>query len=104
MLQAEEDGTLFKGQGSKLHSFSIGLEGAPDLAAAQEVADFVGTEHHSFTFTAQEGIDALRDVVYYIESYEQLRASVPMYILSRKIKALGFKVRPTICTAVLSNR
>jgi asparagine synthetase B (glutamine-hydrolysing) len=75
-----------------LHTFSIGLEGAPDLAAAQEVADMIGTVHHGFTFTVQEGIDALFDVVWHIESYEQIRASVPMYILSRKIKAMGYKV------------
>jgi asparagine synthetase B (glutamine-hydrolysing) len=76
-----------------LHTFSIGLEGAPDLEAAQQVADMIGTIHHGFTFTVQEGLDAVRDVVYYIESFEQIRASVPMYILSRKIKALGYKVR-----------
>jgi asparagine synthase (glutamine-hydrolysing) len=75
-----------------LHTFSVGLEGAPDLEAAQRVADMIKTIHHSFTFTVQEGLDAVRDVVYYIESFEQIRASVPMYIMSRKIKALGYKV------------
>ena len=75
-----------------LHTFSIGLEGSPDLKAAQDVADMIGTVHHGFTFTVQEGLDALFDVVWHIESYEQIRASVPMYILSRKIKALGYKV------------
>ena len=86
-----EDGA-FAGQGQKLHTFSIGLKGAPDLAAAQKVADYIGTIHHGFEFTAEEGIDALRDVIWHIESYEQLRASVPMYLLSRKIKAMGYKV------------
>jgi hypothetical protein len=76
-----------------LHTFSIGIEGSPDLAAAQKVADMIGTVHHGFTFTVQEGLDALFDVIWHIESYEQIRASVPMYILSRKIKALGYKVR-----------
>lgn len=75
-----------------LHTFSIGLEGSPDLKAAQDVADMIGTVHHGFTFTVQEGLDALFDVVWHIESYEQIRASVPMYILSRKIKAMGYKV------------
>lgn len=75
-----------------LHTFSIGLEGSPDLAAAQSVADMIGTVHHGFTFTVQEGLDALFDVIWHIESYEQIRASVPMYILSRKIKAMGYKV------------
>ena len=77
----------------RLHTFSIGLEGAPDLAAAQRVADMIGTVHHGFTFTVQEGLDAVRDVVWHIESFEQIRASVPMYILARKIKAAGYKAR-----------
>jgi asparagine synthetase B (glutamine-hydrolysing) len=77
----------------KLHTFSIGIEGSPDLKAAQKVADMIGTVHHGFTFTVQEGLDALFDVIWHIESYEQIRASVPMYLLSRKIKALGYKVR-----------
>jgi asparagine synthase (glutamine-hydrolysing) len=75
-----------------LHTFSIGLEGSPDLAAAQKVADMIGTVHHGFTFTVQDGLDAVRDVVYHIESYEQIRAAVPMYLLARRIKALGYKV------------
>lgn len=85
-----------------LHTFSIGMEGSPDLIAAQKVADMIGTVHHGFTFTVQEGLDALFDVIWHIESYEQIRASVPMYILSRKIKALGYKVRPpspTFCSS-----
>lgn len=76
-----------------LHTFSIGIEGSPDLAAAQKVADLIGTVHHGFTFTVQDGLDALFDVIWHIESYEQIRASVPMYLLSRKIKAMGYKVR-----------
>lgn len=86
----------------KLHTFSIGIEGSPDLAAAQKVADMIGTVHHGFTFTVEEGIDALRDVVWHIESYEQIRASVPMYLLSRKIKAAGFKVRRGACLSFRS--
>jgi asparagine synthase (glutamine-hydrolysing) len=81
-------------EGEKLHSFSIGLEGSPDLKAAKEVADFIGTVHHEFHFTVEEGIDALSDVIYHIETYDvtSIRASTPMYLLSRKIKALGVKV------------
>ena len=90
---AEQADRYAKGQ--PLHTFSIGLEGSPDLAAAQKVADHIGTIHHGFTFTVQEGLDAVQDVVYHIESYEQIRASVPMYILARRIKALGFKARLT---------
>jgi len=77
-----------------LHTFSIGIEGSPDLVAAQKVADLIGSIHHGFTFTVQEGLDALFDVIWHIESYEQIRASVPMYLLARKIKAMGYKARP----------
>ena len=75
----------------RLHSFSIGLPGSPDLAAAKKVADFLGTVHHAFTFTVQEGVDAIEDVVYHLETYDvtTIRASTPMYLLSRKIKAMG---------------
>jgi asparagine synthase (glutamine-hydrolysing) len=78
----------------RLHSFSIGLDGSPDLKAAREVADFLGTVHHEFTFTVEEGIDALSDVIYHIESYDvtTVRASTPMYFLSRRIKAMGVKM------------
>ena len=78
----------------QLHSFSIGLPGAPDTKAALEVAKFLGTKHHDFTFTLQEGIDALQDVIYHLETYDvtTIRASTPMYLLSRKIKALGVKM------------
>lgn len=77
---------------SQLHSFSIGLEGAPDLLEARRVAEFLGTQHHEFCFTTEEALDAIPDVVYHLESWEQIRASVPMFLLARKIKALGFKM------------
>lgn len=78
----------------QLHSFSIGLPGAPDTKAAIEVAKFLGTKHHDFTFTIEDGLDALSDVIYHLESYDitTVRASTPMYLLSRKIKALGVKM------------
>ncbi|KAI5809702.1 hypothetical protein DFH27DRAFT_628923 [Peziza echinospora] len=78
----------------ELHSFSIGLPGSPDTVAAKKVADFLGTVHHSLTFTLEEGLDALRDVIYHLESFDvtTIRASTPMYLLSRKIKALGVKM------------
>ncbi|KAI9168232.1 asparagine synthetase [Blastocladiella emersonii ATCC 22665] len=77
-----------------LHSFSIGLPGSPDLAAAERVAEFIGTKHRGFTFTVQEGLDALADVIYHLETYDvtTIRASTPMYLLSRKIKAMGVKM------------
>lgn len=79
---------------AKLHSFAIGLPGAPDLIAAKKVADFIGTIHHEHTFTVQEGFDALSDVIYHLETYDvtTIRASTPMYLLSRKIKAQGVKM------------
>ncbi|KAK5094739.1 asparagine synthetase [Exophiala xenobiotica] len=78
----------------QLHSFSIGLPGAPDSKAAIEVAKFLGTKHHDMTFTLQEGIDALSDVIYHLETFDvtTIRASTPMYLLSRKIKAMGVKM------------
>ncbi len=78
----------------RLHSFSIGLDGSPDLAAAREVADHIGTVHHEFTYTIQEGIDALRDVIYHIETYDvtSIRASTPMYLMARMIRAMGIKM------------
>ena len=78
----------------QLHSFSIGLPDAPDTKAAESVAKFLGTKHYSFTFTLQEGLDALSDVVWHLETYDvtTIRASTPMYLLSRKIKALGVKM------------
>ncbi len=77
-----------------LHSFAIGLEGSPDLTAAREVADHIGTEHHEFHFTVQEGIDALSDVIYHLETYDvtTIRASTPMYLMARRIKAMGIKM------------
>lgn len=76
----------------KLHTFSVGIAGSPDLLAARKVADFLGTVHHELTFTVEQGLDALSDLIYHIESYEQVRAAVPMYLLARRIKAMGFKV------------
>ena len=79
---------------SQLNSFSIGLPGAPDSVAAQEVAKYLGTKHHSLTFTIQEGLDALYDVIWHLETYDvtTIRASTPMFLLSRKIKAMGVKM------------
>jgi asparagine synthase (glutamine-hydrolysing) len=79
---------------SQLHSFAVGLEGSPDLAAARVVAAHLGTVHHEVHYTVQEGIDALRDVIYHIETYDvtTVRASTPMYLLSRVIKSLGIKM------------
>ncbi len=78
----------------RLHSFCIGLEGAPDHGHAREVAEFLGTAHHQLTFTIQEGLDALADVIYHIETYDvtTIRASTPMYLMARKIKAMGIKM------------
>ena len=80
--------------GDNLHTFSVGLKGSPDLKYAKEVAHFLGTVHHEFNFTIQEGIDALRDVIYHLETYDvtTIRASTPMYLMSRKIKATGIKM------------
>lgn len=78
----------------ELHSFSIGLPNSPDTEAAKKVAKYLGTVHHEFNFTLQEGLDALRDVIYHLETYDvtTIRASTPMYLLSRKIKAFGVKM------------
>ncbi|HJC98348.1 MAG TPA: asparagine synthase B [Candidatus Phocaeicola merdavium] len=78
----------------QLHSFAIGLKGAPDLAKAREVADFIGTIHHEINYTIQEGLDAVRDVIYFIETYDvtTVRASTPMYLLARVIKSMGIKM------------
>ncbi len=78
----------------QLHSFAVGLVGSPDLAAAQKVADHIGTVHHEVHFTIQEGLDALRDVIYHIETYDvtTIRASTPMYLLARVIKSMGVKM------------
>jgi asparagine synthase (glutamine-hydrolysing) len=78
----------------QLHSFSVGLVGSPDLAAAQKVAKHIGTVHHEVTFTVQEGLDAIRDVIYHLETYDitTVRASTPMYLLARVIKSMGIKM------------
>lgn len=78
----------------QLHSFAVGLEGAPDLIAAQKVADAIGTIHHEITFTFQDGIDAIKDVIYHLETYDvtTIRAATPMYLMARKIKAMGIKM------------
>lgn len=78
----------------RLHSFAVGLKGAPDLAKARLVADHIGTVHHEINYTIQEGLDALRDVIYFIETYDitTVRASVPMYLLARVIKSMGIKM------------
>lgn len=78
----------------RLHSFAVGLEGSPDLAAARKVADHIGTVHHEVHFTIQEGLDAIRDVIYHIETYDvtTVRASTPMYLLSRVIRSMGIKM------------
>lgn len=78
----------------RLHSFAIGLEGSPDLAAAQKAADHIGSIHHEVHFTVQEGLDAVRDVIYHLETYDvtTVRASTPMYLLARVIKSMGIKM------------
>ena len=78
----------------QLHSFAVGLKGAPDLSAARKVAEHIGTVHHEINYTVQEGLDALRDVIYYTETYDvtTVRASTPMYLLSRVIKSMGIKM------------
>ncbi|MGJ1196572.1 asparagine synthase B [Sphingobacterium spiritivorum] len=78
----------------QLHSFAVGLKGAPDLIAAQRAADHIGTIHHEINFTIQEGLDAIRDVIYHLETYDvtTIRASTPMYLLARVIKSMGIKM------------
>lgn len=78
----------------QLHSFAVGLKGAPDLIKAREVAQFIGTVHHEINYTIQEGLDAIRDVIYFIETYDvtTVRASTPMYLLARVIKSMGIKM------------
>ncbi len=89
-----EDNDLAEAWWPKVHSFACGLEGSPDLAAAKKVADSIGTVHHSVLFTEQEGIDALKEVIYHLETYDvtTVRASTPMYLMARKIKAMGIKM------------
>src|SRR5690606_21717334 len=78
----------------QLHSFAVGLKGSPDLIAAQKAADYIGTIHHEVNFTIQEGLDAIRDVIYHLETYDvtTIRASTPMYLLARVIKSMGIKM------------
>ncbi|MHC9088385.1 asparagine synthase B [Tenacibaculum sp. IMCC1] len=78
----------------QLHSFSIGLEGSPDLAAAKKVSEYIDTIHHEITFTIQEGLDAIKDVIYNLETYDitTVRASTPMYLMARVIKSMGIKM------------
>lgn len=78
----------------RIHSFSIGLEGSPDLAAAKKVADFLGTVHHNFVFTLEEGLDAISDVIFHLETYDvtTIRAATPMFLMSRLIKSMGIKM------------
>ena len=78
----------------QLHSFAVGLKGAPDLIKAREVARHIGTVHHEINYTVQEGLDAVRDVIYFIETYDitTVRASTPMYLLARVIKSMGIKM------------
>jgi len=78
----------------QLHSFSVGLDGSPDLIAAQKVADHIGTIHHEIKFTIQEGLDAIKDVIYKLETYDitTIRASTPMYLMARVIKSMGVKM------------
>ena len=89
----EDDGST-RAWWPRLHSFAVGLKGAPDLAKAKLVADHIGTVHHEINYTIQEGLDAIRDVIYYIETYDvtTVRASTPMYLLARVIKSMGIKM------------
>lgn len=89
-----EEDDLAEAWWPRLHSFAIGLSGSPDLAAAQIAADALGTVHHGFTYTFAEGLDALPDVIRHIETYDvtTIRASTPMYLLARRIKAMGVKM------------
>ncbi|MCH2490757.1 MAG: asparagine synthase B [Flavobacteriales bacterium] len=89
-----ESGDQDKAWWPQLHSFAIGLEGSPDLAAARKVAKHLDTVHHEIKFTIQEGIDAIRDVIYHLETYDitTVRASTPMYLMARAIKAMGIKM------------
>ena len=89
-----EDGSRSVAWWPRLHSFAVGLKGAPDLQKAKEMADFLGTVHHEINYTIQEGLDAIRDVIYYIETYDvtTVRASTPMYLLARVIKSMGIKM------------
>ena len=89
-----EDDSRTRAWWPRLHSFAVGLKGAPDLEKARRVAEHIGTVHHEINYTIQEGLDALRDVIYYTETYDvtTIRASTPMYLLARVIKSMGIKM------------
>lgn len=89
-----EDNSQTRAYWPRLHSFAVGLKGAPDLEKARQVAEHIGTVHHEINYTIQEGLDAIRDVIYYIETYDvtTVRASTPMYLLARVIKSMGIKM------------
>ena len=89
-----EDDSQTRAYWPRLHSFAVGLKGAPDLAKAKRVADHIGTVHHEINYTLQEGLDAIRDVIYFTETYDvtTVRASTPMYLLARVIKSMGIKM------------
>ena len=89
-----ENGGATEAWWPRLHSFAVGLKGAPDLAKAKLVAEHIGTVHHEINYTIQEGLDAIRDVIYFIETYDvtTVRASTPMYLLARVIKSMGIKM------------
>ena len=89
-----EDDSLTRAYWPRLHSFAVGLKGAPDLEKARLVAQHIGTVHHEINYTIQEGLDAIRDVIYFIETYDvtTVRASTPMYLLARVIKSMGIKM------------
>ncbi|MBT7011078.1 MAG: asparagine synthase B [Flavobacteriaceae bacterium] len=78
----------------QLHSFAVGLAGSPDLKASKLVAEHIGSIHHEVTFTIQEGLDAIKDVVFHLETYDvtTIRASIPMYLMARVIKSMGIKM------------
>jgi asparagine synthase (glutamine-hydrolysing) len=89
-----ESGDVYEAWWPRLHSFAVGLEGSPDLAAARKVADHIGAVHHEIHFTIEEGLDAIRDVIYHLETYDvtTVRASTPMYLMARVIKSMGVKM------------
>lgn len=89
-----ESGDKLEAWWPQLHSFAVGLTGSPDLAAARKVAEHIGTVHHEVNFTVEEGLDAIRDVIYHIETYDvtTVRASTPMYLMARVIKSMGVKM------------
>ena len=89
-----EDNSQSRAYWPRLHSFAVGLKGSPDLVKAKLVANYIGTVHHEINYTVQEGLDAIRDVIYFIETYDvtTVRASTPMYLLARVIKSMGIKM------------